>query len=131
MNSISALAFTDKMTKKINCNQETTGTPVFMPQTVCQLHHYLNSHFPLLTCCAAETEPHPLPPNSKLQPPHLIKSQSINQAALTIQNGCITTPGFNMRKADGNFCLCPKTFPNVRTILGLLGQIVQSKFQSS
>ena len=48
--SIFALAFADKMTKKLNCNQETTGTQVFLcPQTVCPPppppHHNLNSHF--------------------------------------------------------------------------------------
>ena len=30
--SIFALAFTDEMTKQLNCHQETTGTQVFMPQ---------------------------------------------------------------------------------------------------
>ena len=45
--SIFALAFADKMTKKLNCHQETTGTQGFLcPKTVCPLHHYLNSHFP-------------------------------------------------------------------------------------
>ena len=41
--SIFALAFADKMTKKLHCDQETTGTQVFLcPKTVCPLHHYLN-----------------------------------------------------------------------------------------
>ena len=79
--------------------------------------------------------PHQLPPINMLQPPHEIKSQPINQAALTIRNGSKTTPGFNLRRADANFRLlwkkCPKKFPNVRTIFGLLGQNVRSKFQSS
>ena len=52
--SIFALAFADKMTKKLNCHQETTGTQGFLcPKTVCLLHHYLNSHFPWLTSRAA------------------------------------------------------------------------------
>ena len=46
--------------------------------------------------------PHTLPPINKLQSPHEIKSQTINQAALTIPNGSKTTPGFNLRRADGN-----------------------------
>ena len=45
--SIFALAFADKMMKKLNCHQETTRTQGFLcPKTVCLLHHYLNSHFP-------------------------------------------------------------------------------------
>ena len=76
--SIFALAFADKMTKKLNCHQKTTGTQGFLcPKTVCPLHHYLNSHFPWLTSRAAaensskkKTVPHPLPPITKLQSPH-------------------------------------------------------------
>ena len=54
---------------------------------------------------AKKTVPHPLPPINKLQSPHEIKSQPINQAALTIRNGSKTTPCFNLRRADGNFHL--------------------------
>ena len=89
-----------------------------------------------------KTVPHPLPPTTidKLHSSHKIKSQTINQTALTIRNGSQTNPGFDLRRADGNFRLwwkklvlkkCPKKFPNVRTKLGLLGQNVRSKFQSS
>ena len=54
-----------------------------------------------------KTVPHPFPPITidKLHSPHEIKSQTINQTALTIRNGSKTTPGFNLRRADGNFCL--------------------------
>ena len=54
-----------------------------------------------------KTVPHPLPPTTinKLHSPHEIKSQAINQTALTIRNGSKTTPGFNLRRADGNFRL--------------------------
>ena len=52
--TIFALAFADKMTKKVKCHQETTGTQGFLcPKTICMLHHYLNSHFPWLTSRAA------------------------------------------------------------------------------
>ena len=52
-----------------------------------------------------KTVPHPLPPINKLQSPHEIKGQPINQVALTIWNGSKSTPGFNLRRADGNFHL--------------------------
>ena len=56
---------------------------------------------------AEKTVPHPLPPTTidKLHSPHEIKSQTINRTALTIRNGSKTTPGFNLRRADGNFRL--------------------------
>ena len=56
---------------------------------------------------AEKTVSHPLPPTTidKLHSPHEIKSQTINRTALTIQNGSKTTPGFNLRRADGNFRL--------------------------
>ena len=53
------------------------------------------------------TVPHPFPPTTidKFHSPHEIKSQTINQTVLTIRNGSKTTPGFNLRRADGNFRL--------------------------
>ena len=51
--------------------------------------------------------PHPLPPTTidKLNSPHETESQTTNQTALTIRNGTKTTPGFNLRREDGNFRL--------------------------
>ena len=87
-----------------------------------------------------KTIPHPLPLINKLQSPHEIKCQTINQATLTIQNSSTTTPWFQFDKGRWQFPFvkvkmsvkkCPKKFPNVRTKLRLLGQNVRSKFQSS
>ena len=131
----SIFALTDKMTKKLNCHQETTGTQVFMPQNSLPAPSLHEQSFSLTNkWCSGrkrqqKTVSHPLPPINKLQFPHEIESQPINQAALAIRNGSKTTPGFNLRRADGNFRLL--RFPNVRTILGLLGQNVRGKFQSS
>ena len=109
--SIFALAFTDKMTKLLNCRQEATGTEVFMYHNSLPAPSLPEQPFSVANeSCSGrkkqqKTEPHPLPLTTidKLLSPHEIKSQSINQTTLTIRNGSKTTPGFNLRRADGNF----------------------------
>ena len=111
--SIFALAFTDKMTKKLNCLQETTGTQVFMPQNSLPdpIIHEQPLFMAIELCRGRKKKQYPTHshrseiPINKLQSPHKIKSQPINQAKLTIRNGSKTTSAFNMRRVDGNFCL--------------------------
>ena len=114
VDSIFALAFADKMTKKLNCHQETTETQGFLcPKTVCPLHHYLDSHFPRLTSRAAteNSSKNSTPPTSTDQqaPVSLLNKKPANQSGRilvsTIRNGSKTTPCFIIKRADSIFGL--------------------------
>ena len=70
VDSISALTFTDKMTKKLNCDQETTGTPVFYAPNSLPAPSLLEQSFSVANVSCSWNSTPPLPPNSKLQPPH-------------------------------------------------------------
>ena len=83
--SIFALAFADKLTKKLNCHQETTGTQVFLcPKTVCPPHHNLNSYFPWLTSRAATANS-----SKKQYPTHFRQSTLTTSSSVLINSNSL------------------------------------------
>ena len=105
--SMFALAFTDKMAKKQQelkffMHQDSLPAPSLPEQSFSVANESCSGRKK-----QQKTVPHPLPLTTidKLRSPHEIKSQTINQTALTIRNGSKTTPGFDLRRADGNFRL--------------------------
>ena len=101
--------FTDEMTKKLNCHQKQQELKFFMHQNSLTAPSLPNKSFSVANESCSGCKQYPThfhrQRSTSSDSPHETKSQTINQTALTIRNGSKTTPGFNLRRADGNFRL--------------------------